>query len=262
MAGRTRHIPRRARRAALVARKPVDVRTRRYRTASDARRHAVVDGVGEFGIPHSARERGSASARPRGPRRKTVNPPNSENSNRRFRMKKSLLMTQPRRARWTALSLALVTGFAALLLTSCKKGGADAKPADVDYYTCTMHPSVKKQSPTDKCPICSMDLTPVKKKGGASASGEVDYYTCSMHPSVKKQNPTDKCPICSMDLTPVKKKGDSAAATHAEHAGHAGHIPEAAPASDTTTNEDNPGEFSVPVERQQQIGVTYATIEN
>ncbi len=28
-----------------------------------------------------------------------------------------------------------------------------------------MHPSVKKQSPTDKCPICSMDLVPVMKKG-------------------------------------------------------------------------------------------------
>ena len=99
-------------------------------------------------------------------------------------MKKSLLMTQPRRARWTALSLALVTGFAALLLTSCKKGGADAKPADVDYYTCTMHPSVRKQSPSDKCPICSMDLTPVKKKDAAGSAGasDVDYYYTSRLP--------------------------------------------------------------------------------
>src|SRR5437762_1875485 len=155
----------------------------------------------------------------------------------------------------------LLAIFAALLLVSCKKGDADAKPADVDYYTCTMHPSVKKQNPTDKCPICSMDLVPVKKKdGGSSASGDVDYYTCTMHPSVKKHSPTDKCPICSMDLVPVKKKGDAAAA-HGEHAGHASHAPEVMPQSDTTTNEANPGEFSVPVERQQQIGVTYATIE-
>lgn len=173
-------------------------------------------------------------------------------------MNHSTISVPPRCSHWAALSLALVAGLATLFLASCKKGGADAKPANVDYYTCTMHPSVKKQSPTDKCPICSMDLTPVEKKGGASTGGDVDYYTCSMHPSVKKQSPTDKCPICSMDLTPVKKRSDSAATTHAEHAGHA---PGAEPQSITTTNEDKPSEFSVPVERQQQIGVTYATIE-
>lgn len=163
-----------------------------------------------------------------------------------------------RRARWAALPLVLVVGFAAILIASCRKGGEDAKPANVDYYTCTMHPSVKKQSPTDKCPICSMDLTAVEKKGGVG--GDVDYYTCTMHPSVKKQDPKDKCPICSMDLTPVKKKGDSAAAAHADHSAHAGHTPGAAtPAA--TTGDDKPSEFSVPVERQQQIGVTYGTIE-
>src|SRR5205809_458451 len=63
----------------------------------------------------------------------------------------------------TRLLLAILA-FTALFLTSCKREPADAKPPDVDYYTCTMHPSVKKQHPTDKCPICSMDLTPVKKK--------------------------------------------------------------------------------------------------
>src|SRR6266545_3452671 len=178
-------------------------------------------------------------------------------SERTLTMNNSAIPIRPSRSRWAARSLLLV-GFAALFLASCKRGGADAKPANVDYYTCTMHPSVKKQSPTDKCPICSMDLTPVEKKGGAGAGGDVDYYTCSMHPSVKKQNPTDKCPICSMDLTPVKKRSDSAAKTHAEHAGHA---PGAVPQSTTTTNEEKPSEFSVPVERQQQIGVTYATIE-
>src|SRR5213592_5284014 len=136
--------------------------------------------------------------------------------------------TARRSVRWAALSLALVAGVAALVLASCKKSGSDAKPADVDYYTCTMHPSVKKQNPTDKCPICSMDLVPVKKKdaGGSASASDVDYYTCTMHPSVKKHSPPDKCPICSMDLVPVKKKGDSAAAGHAEHAGNAGHTPE------------------------------------
>src|SRR5436190_3011778 len=98
------------------------------------------------------------------------------------------------------------------------------------------------------------------RKEPAGKPADVDYYTCTMHPSVKKQNPTDKCPICSMDLVPVKKKGDSAAA-HTEHAGHAGQSPSAMPQNNTMTNEDKPSEFSVPVERLQQIGVTYATIE-
>ena len=38
-----------------------------------------------------------------------------------------------------------------------------ALPPDVDYYTCTMHPSVHSHDPHGKCPICGMDLVPVKK---------------------------------------------------------------------------------------------------
>src|SRR5438445_12401055 len=61
---------------------------------------------------------------------------------------------------WAALTVFLV---------SCSKGGSSAKPDNVDYYTCTMHPSVKSQDPKAKCPICSMDLVPVMKKNvGAS----------------------------------------------------------------------------------------------
>src|ERR1700704_6194642 len=78
-------------------------------------------------------------------------------------------VTHPSRSptlrRSTLLTLhVLLVGLAMLFLASCKKSAADTKPADVDYYTCTMHPSVKKQSPKDKCPICSMDLVPVKKR--------------------------------------------------------------------------------------------------
>src|SRR2546422_2583732 len=47
---------------------------------------------------------------------------------------------------------------------SCKRAPSAAKPADVDYYTCTMHPSVKSQDPKGKCPICGMNLVPVKKR--------------------------------------------------------------------------------------------------
>src|SRR6266478_8502876 len=78
------------------------------------------------------------------------------------------LLLRMRLINWSLAALALA-GAAALTLgtVSCKKQAA-TKPPDVDYYTCTMHPSVKSQDPNAKCPICSMDLVPVKKKGGAT----------------------------------------------------------------------------------------------
>src|SRR6266571_6404425 len=55
---------------------------------------------------------------------------------------------------------------------SCGKKGGSGKPSNVDYYTCTMHPSVKSQDPKGKCPICGMDLVPVMKKAGSEATAE------------------------------------------------------------------------------------------
>jgi Cu(I)/Ag(I) efflux system membrane fusion protein len=77
-----------------------------------------------------------------------------------------------------------------------------------------------------------------------------------MHPSVKKQSAKDKCPICSMDLEPVKKKSVAASERQSVEASpsHADH----APRSDAP---DAPTTFTVPVKRQQEIGVTYATIQ-
>ncbi|MGH7602142.1 MAG: efflux RND transporter periplasmic adaptor subunit, partial [bacterium] len=54
---------------------------------------------------------------------------------------------------------------------------------EIDYHTCTMHPSIKSKEP-GKCPICSMDLVPVMKKAQASKEG-VDL-TFSVAP-VKQQ---------------------------------------------------------------------------
>ena len=61
----------------------------------------------------------------------------------------------------------------ALLLLSItsacsKRGGAGGRDSNVDYWTCTMHPSVHAKDP-GKCPICSMDLVPVIKESAASA---------------------------------------------------------------------------------------------
>src|SRR5579863_9502586 len=64
--------------------------------------------------------------------------------------------------------LGIVLLAAMLSVVSCRRGANDSKPADVDYYTCAMHPSVKSQDPNAKCPICGMDLVPVKKKPAAT----------------------------------------------------------------------------------------------
>jgi Cu(I)/Ag(I) efflux system membrane fusion protein len=121
-----------------------------------------------------------------------------------------------------ALFLAL-PAFLLLAVASCAKHGAATKPPDVDYYTCTMHPSVKSQDPNAKCPICSMDLVPVKKKGAAASS--------------------------------------AAAQESNQVQGQMENMPGMAMPSATTNATEQPSEFTVPVERQQQIGVTYGKIE-
>ncbi|HEY5753220.1 MAG TPA: efflux RND transporter periplasmic adaptor subunit [Chthoniobacterales bacterium] len=84
---------------------------------------------------------------------------------------------------------------------------------------------------------------------------DVDYYTCTMHPSVKSQDPHGKCPICSMDLVPVIKKTNETG----EMKGGMGET-EHGSSSPTHPVAHSPilSAFTVPVERQQQIGVTYA----
>jgi membrane fusion protein, copper/silver efflux system len=116
-------------------------------------------------------------------------------------------------------------------LTACSKHGvADGEKSKVDYWTCTMHPSVHSKVP-GKCPICSMDLVPVMQRdsGGAtspSASGPA------------KNPPADKASeMKDMPGMPGMSGGNK------------------------TMGEEKPSEFRVPVERQQQIGVTYATVE-
>lgn len=72
-------------------------------------------------------------------------------------------------------------------------------------------------------------------------ASDVDYYTCTMHPSVHSQDPNGKCPICGMDLVPVKKVDAQSKASETESMAH---------------------DFTIPLDRQQLIGVTYAKAEN
>jgi len=100
-----------------------------------------------------------------------------------------------------------------------------------------------------------------KSNDKTAANADVDYYTCTMHPSVHSKDP-GKCPICSMDLVPVKKKGANETNVKENSGGMTdsgsrsmGSMPMPSP----NLEAGKPSEFSVPVERQQQIGVTYAT---
>ena len=107
-----------------------------------------------------------------------------------------------------SVMLTLIAASPRFVVVSCKKGEAESKPADVDYYTCAMHPSVRSQDPHGKCPICSMDLVPVKKN---TAPGDQTERDC-----------------------PARRKCLEA---------------------------EQPSEFTVPVGRQQQIGVTFGKVE-
>jgi Cu(I)/Ag(I) efflux system membrane fusion protein len=82
----------------------------------------------------------------------------------------------------------------------------------------------------------------------SSTNQTVLYYTCPMHPSVNSDKPGN-CPICGMNLVPVYKRS---AATNILIQGDETNSP---------TADEAPGEFTVSIERQQQVGVTYATVE-
>jgi hypothetical protein len=75
---------------------------------------------------------------------------------------------------------------------------------DSVYYTCTMHPEVRMDSP-GKCPKCGMELVKTTVKAGTTGnkSEGLTTYTCTMHPEVTSDKP-GKCPKCGMDLV-VKK---------------------------------------------------------
>jgi membrane fusion protein, copper/silver efflux system len=98
-----------------------------------------------------------------------------------------------------------------------------------------------------------------KSNDKTTADVDVDYYTCTMHPSVHSKDP-GKCPICSMDLVPVKKKGRNETKVKENSGGITDNSPMGSmPMPSPNQGAGQSSEFTVPVERQQQIGVTYAT---
>ena len=120
----------------------------------------------------------------------------------------------------------LVVLMSLLGMASCSKGPT-AKDSNIDYWTCTMHPSVHAKDP-GKCPICSMDLVPVMKKGG----GE----TKPSPAQTEQTKGSEMKGMAGMPGMPGMKGG-------------------------AETKPPQTSEFVVPVERQQQIGVRWAKAE-
>src|SRR5207237_3600637 len=109
--------------------------------------------------------------------------------------------------------------------------------------------------------LVMFSITPAcSKRGGGGRDSNLVYWTCTMHPSVREKGP-GKCPICSMDLVPVMKESATPARSskNAPQHDHAAML--AGKSSDSSVTSSPSHEFVVPVERQQQIGVSFATAE-
>ena len=79
--------------------------------------------------------------------------------------------------------------------------------------------------------ILAVELGACTKSESPATVAQIDFWTCAMHPAVHSKKP-GKCPICGMDLVPVEKgRGES------------------------PVEEFKTAEFTVPIERQQQMGV-------
>jgi membrane fusion protein, copper/silver efflux system len=107
-----------------------------------------------------------------------------------------------------------------------------------------------------------LSITPAcsKRDGAGGRDSDIDYWTCTMHPSVHAKDP-GKCPICSMDLVPVMKERTTPARSskNAPQHDHAAML--AGKPTDSSVTSSPSHEFVVPVDRQQQIGVSFAAVE-
>src|SRR5438093_5786282 len=113
-----------------------------------------------------------------------------------------------------------------LVAASCSKQNSSPANSNVDYWTCTMHPSVHAKDP-GKCPICSMDLVPVMKGSGETKPSPAQ---------TEQTKGSEMKGMAGMPGMPGMKGG-------------------------AETKAPQTSEFVVPVERQQQIGVRWAKAE-
>ena len=82
---------------------------------------------------------------------------------------------------------------------------AAAPPAGNSFYTCPMHPEVRRPIP-GSCPECGMALEP---EASHVPPVRTEYW-CPMHPEIVREKPGD-CPICGMALEPRSRAADEGA---------------------------------------------------
>jgi membrane fusion protein, copper/silver efflux system len=124
---------------------------------------------------------------------------------------------------WQSLSFAGCSLLILILvgLGACSKPANPLGRANVDYWTCAIHPSVRSHTP-GKCPICGMDLIPVMSRTREPSSSMVNRHLSGEHPA-----------------TGQRKDGEKKSA------------------EDHNVDNSKPRQFFVPIQRQQQFGVTY-----
>jgi membrane fusion protein, copper/silver efflux system len=92
-------------------------------------------------------------------------------------------------------------------MASCSKGSTAKRDSNIDYWTCTMHPSVHSKDP-GKCPICSMDLVPVMKES-ATPAGSSKSAPQHDHAAMLAGKPSDSSATSSPShefIVPVERQ--------------------------------------------------------
>lgn len=89
--------------------------------------------------------------------------------------------------------------------------------AEIEHWTCTMHPEVQESGPGD-CPYCGMDLVPkyagsdepgvpppAQRQDAAPAAEPSVWYMCTMAEcnDAGSSEPGTRCPVCGMVREPI-----------------------------------------------------------
>ncbi|MFQ5952271.1 MAG: efflux RND transporter periplasmic adaptor subunit [Candidatus Omnitrophota bacterium] len=114
------------------------------------------------------------------------------------------------------IGMIVIAGIASNLINRGKvrpEAGIREEAAQIDYYTCGMHPSVRvspaeyKKGKTN-CPICNMKLTPVyKEKKRVTVQRKILFYRNPMNPKITSKEPAKD--EMGMDYIPVYEETES-----------------------------------------------------
>src|SRR6202011_3793326 len=90
-------------------------------------------------------------------------------------------------------------------LGACSKPANPVGSANVDYWTCAMHPSVRSEN-SGKCPICGMDLIPVMSQTRESSGSAVTCRPAGDHLATGQQEGSKKTAVKGDNLDNSKAK--------------------------------------------------------